>query len=302
MPYLNTAHVNNNYIARPNQSKNVLKIHCRLYNEISGVSSGYSEKIVVHGNVMDLRGGYSYNDTIPNNGQVATYVGDPSMIIGNGGGGVSGERVRNVIVQHNFTYGGTGNPKDGVNCVAVNCPNSTVRNNIADFSFGDRTTAYVGPYGYTGLSFAGTTTSTPDQTIGVRIYNNTMYSNLQNAETAAFVRISAPTSPNPEVANVRIKNNLWYLPFATTSRKGAYEVSLTAAPTDIVATNNTDSVTGGSATTSPNFVTQPPVSLSDWRPNTGSYAINNGTNVPVLRDFNNASRYGGTYDLGALLP
>ena len=302
MPYLNTAHINNNYIARPNQGKNVFKIHCRGYDDISSVSSGYSEKIVVTANVMDLRGGYSYGEVIPNNGRVATGVGTSDIVIGNGGVSPGGERVRNAIIQHNFTYACLGYAKDSYGFVAVGCPNVTVRNNIADFSIGNRTTATPGNYPYTGMYFCSVGSSTTqERTVGVRFYNNTSYSNLSNSETANFVYIQLPSPAYMNVDDVQIKNNIWYYPFAATTSKSAYRLSATAAPTKVVATNNTDSVAGGGAGASPNFVATPPVALTDWRPTTG-YAVNQGATVPVLRDFNQASRVGGIYDLGAVLP
>ena len=98
-----------------------------------------------------------------------------------------------------------------------------------------------------------------------------------------------------------MQNNLWYLPHATTTAKAAVGLGPSAAPTNVTHSNNTDSVTGGAPGNTPNFAAQPPVALADWRPTTG-YALNQGITVPVLRDFNNASRYGATYDLGAVLP
>ena len=306
MPYLNTVHVNNNYLARPNQTKNVLKIHCRGYNDISNVSSGYSEKIVVTANCMDLRGGYSYNAAIPNNGQTAVFVGACAMVIGNGGISPGGERVRNVIVQNNLTHSSLGNPKDKTEFIEANCPNMTLRNNIADFSMGDRVSSFSTPYAYASVHFAAVATSTTEQTSGVRIYNNTLYSNIFNAELATFVQISYAGGVNPEVNDVQIRNNLWYVPhhnaLSPASTREALGLGLNAAPTNVTSNAyNTDTVAGGLAKTSPNFVNTPPVLLADWRPNTGSYAIDSGATVPVLKDFNMATRT-GTYDLGAVLP
>lgn len=303
IPYFVGSHINNNYLARPNQGKNILKVHSRLYTNISGISgiTGYSEKLSIFGNFFDLRDGYSYGDVIPNNGQTATGVGDPSIIIGfgNGGeGGDGGEYCRNIVVENNYTQGSLGNPKDAYNFVNADCPVVTIRNNIADFSMGDRSTTYPGSYDYTQLFFARVSTSTPQQTAGVRIYNNTLYSNLAGAETAYFVRFS-DSATNPDADDTVIKNNIWYTPFHPNANKTAY-YNQNGACTNIVASNNTDN--GQTSTTSPNFVATPPVALADWRPNTGSYAIDNGATVPVLRDFNNVTRVGGTYDLGAVLP
>ena len=303
IPYINTSHINNNTLKRPNQGKNILKVHCRGYDHISSVSSGYSEKMVIASNVMDLRGGYSYGDAIPNNGQIANGVGTSDIIIGNGGPSPGGERCRNAIVEHNFTYACLGYSKDSYGMCGVGGPNMTVRNNIADFSIGDRTTATPGNYSYTGMYFGSvSSTNTQEQTVGVRFYNNTCYSNLSDSETADFINIGLTAGGYANVDDVKIQNNLWYYPHAITSSKAAYKLTGGASPTNLVSTYNTDTVAGGGTNTTPNFVATPPVALTDWRPNTGSYAINAGASVPVLRDFNMATRVGGTYDLGAVLP
>lgn len=297
IPYVNSSHISNNYIARPNQTKNVLKMHPRGYTNTVGVSTGYSEKIVVSGNEFDLRGGYSYNVAIPNNGQTATAVGDGSIIAGYGNSGEGAdERMRNVIVENNITYASLGHTKNTRSFISAQCPNFTVRNNIADFSLTTPTSTDI----YTHLHFAGVGTgNATEPTVGVYIYNNTMYSNMDNAETAYFVRISNATSPYPD--QTTIKNNIWYVPnHPNANRTVVYNPG--SVGTNITTSNNTDVVAGSGALTSPNFVATPPVALTDWRPNTGSYAIDAGATVPVLRDFNNASRYGGTYDLGAVLP
>lgn len=376
LPYLDRAHINNNYMARPNQGKNILKIHSFVYAQVPL----YTEKFVVSGNVLSLRGGYSYNTVIPNNGATASVVGDPSIIISNGG--ASGyEKTRNAIVENNITYGCLGNPKNAQSFIGVGGPHMTVRNNIADFSVDDRSSSYSGPDSFTAIQMASVTTSTDDPTIGVRIYNNTLYSNLYNAEVACFVSVTQPTSVTatgavgtpgvftstlshymtsgsklrlagappaplaagvdywvtptnltaatftisatnggaalaisgagtclvyrgPEVDDLIVKNNLWYLPNhnPANTRIAAVWLSGTpaAAPTNVVTSNNTDNVQN--ARVSPNFAVQPPALLTDWRPNAGSYAINTGATVPVLRDFNSANRYGGAYDLGAVLP
>lgn len=294
IPYVDRGHINNNYIARPNQTKNVVKIHSFIYD---AANTTWSEKFVMTANVMDLRGGYSYDLTAT---PPITRVGDCSIVIGSGGnGGIGGEWVRNGIVQNNFTYSGTENPKDSRGFIGIGCPNITVRNNIADFSVGDRTTAHSCPYPYTGMYFASVATSTADQTVGVRIYNNTMYSNLANAEFANFVLIQASGTGLPVVDQVSIKNNLWYLPYHTNANRTAYRNS-GGAGTNIVATNNTDD--GQTALVSPNFTVTPPVALADWKPKAGSYAIGSGATVPVLSDFNQAPRITGANHMGAVLP
>lgn len=297
MPYVNTAHVSNNTIKRPNQGKNVLKIHPRGYTNTIGVSNGYSEKVVVSGNVFSLRDGYSYNDVIPNNGATATMVGDCSLIIGYGNGGEgTDERLRSVIVENNITYASLGSPKNSISFIGAQCSNFTVRNNIADFSMGDRSSAFAGADGSNvHLHFAGVNTAnTADPTIGVNIYNNTMYSNLSNAGSAYFIRISDGANPDPDQINV--KNNIWYTPHHPNANRTAV-YNQNSAGTNVVTATNTDDVQ--TALVSPSFAVTPPVALTDWKPS--GYPVDAGTTVPVLRDFNMATR-SGTYDLGAVLP
>ena len=304
IPYFVGSHINNNYLARPNQGKNILKIQSRLYENIVGVSSGYSEKLSISGNIFSLRGGYSLGAAIPNNGQTATRVGEPSIIMGfgnSGEGGDANEYCRNIIVEQNFTRDTLGSPTDNMIFIAVNCPNVTVRNNIADFSKGDRSTGFAGSYSYTWGSFASITTSTPgQQTTGVRIYNNTMYSNLSNAERFYFVRYI--DSVYTDADDITIKNNLYYTPFHSNADRGAFYNQNGAAGPTLAVSNNSDTVAGSSVTPAPGFVAQPPVLLTDWRPNTGSYAIGTGAALPVMRDFNNVTRVGAGNHLGAVLP
>lgn len=278
LPYLLKAHVNNNYIARPNQTKNVLKIHSFDY----AVAALYSEKFVVFGNVLDLRGGYAYNGT------TVTEVGDCYIVMGNGGVG-SGERVRNAIIESNYTYGSRVQPKD-LRFISVGCPNVTVRNNIADFELGDGVSSYSTTFGYPTAVFAYVGTSTPDPTINVQIYNNTLYTNGVIGDNT-FVWLTGATTDY-----VTVQNNICYQPFAAVN-----QTQIVYNPDGVVhitASNNTTN----KATQNPNFGALPPTTLAHWKPGVGSYAIDSGTTVPVLRDFNNISRYGATYDLGAVLP
>ena len=302
IPYIHTSHISNNYIARPNQTKNALKIHSRGYENIVVIPgvSGWSEKFVVSANFTDLRGGYSHGETTNNSGNIASDVGysDMMIMVGSPSEGPN-ELLRNFIVENNYTQTCLGNTKDLNGFITVGCPNVTVRNNILDASVGDRTSLFNNNYPYLYMNFANVKSTTVDSTIGVRIYNNTMYSNMRNAENADFVRIL--TSAYGDVDQIKVQNNLWYFPHATTGAKAAIGLGLSAEPTNVTNSNNTDSVVGGAAGNTPNFVATPPVLLTDWRPTTG-YAVNQGATVPVLRDFNNASRYGAAYDLGAVLP
>lgn len=295
IPFIDRGHISNNYLARPNQAKNMLKINSVKHEDLAI----WTEKFVIGSNVFSDRNNYSYDGV--------TTTATPIQIMGIGSGGNTnpdgsgGEWVRNGIVENNYAQGCLGAPGAELVFALISCPNMTLRNNVVDFSVGDRTTTSSTPYSSTHVNFVSVTTSTPDTTVGVRIYNNTLYSNLANASKGNFVIVTVPTGLNITPDEITVKNNLWYLPHHINSEKTAiYRYS--GAGTNVVTENNTDSVAGGAAGNTPNFAVVPPVLLADWRPNTGSYAIDTGATVPVLRDFNNASRVGGPYDLGAVLP
>lgn len=291
IPFIDRSHISNNYIARPNQTKNALKIHSviHLYFPV------WSEKFTISANHITERGGYNWDGVNINRGY-ERIVG-----IGSGGnGGVGGEWVRNGIFENNYIESSLGKPKDSLVGMLIGCPNFTARNNICDFSVGDRVNGTTGDYAYTQLAFADIGTGTADQTVGVRLYNNTLFSNYTSAELAVFATVIAPTGGNPQADTIIVQNNILYLP---NHSSGINRQTLKQYPgstaTNITTTHNTDEVS--TIATTPNFVAYPPVALTDWRTTTG-YTINNGTSVPVLRDFNNANRYGSTYDLGAVLP
>lgn len=291
VPFMQRSHINNNFLARCNQEKNIFKIHSFIYSEVAE----YSEKNIISANVVDMRGGYSASST------TVAHTGYSYISIGNGGAG-GDERCRDFIVENNFTYGTLVNPKHS-QFVAIGGSNMTVRNNIADFSVGDRTTAYSGLYIYSSFNMATVNPSNSEDINGINIYNNTLYSNLVNAEVANFVILDDNTVLGVpyQVTGINIKNNIWYLPFhnPANTHKSVYHLAAGAAPTGIDASNNTDN--NGGISTSPGFVSTPPVTLADWRP-TAAWTVDNGATVPVLRDFNNATRVGGTYDIGAVLP
>lgn len=94
-----------------------------------------------------------------------------------------------------------------------------------------------------------------------------------------------------------VKNNISYQPYIGAWADKIVYLSGGATLAAYTASNNTVN-----QNTNPNFTATPPVTLADWKPNTGSYAISGGTSVPVLRDFNNASRVGAGNHMGAVLP
>lgn len=288
MPHTNTSHVNHNYLARPNQSKTCVRFHAFDYGQVAL----YSEKFIFSSNVIDMRNGYVLGGTTTG-GHTVTEVGFPTVFAGNGG--VSGnERVRNGIFENNYTYGTRGQTKGGV-LYEVGGPNMTIRNNIGDLWCGNgngadtsATGVFNTSYAYSNWQIVQVDGSTYNYSIGVNVYNNTVYSNTSNAE-APLVSLNDPNG-----STYVIKNNIGYFPYCTSWATTI--VYNPASSTGITASNNSTNTT-----TSPNFTATPPVGLTDWKPNTGSYAIGSGATVPVLQDFFRASRT-GTYSMGAVLP
>ena len=293
LPYLDRAHVTNNYIARPNQQKNALKIHSVIHKDFPV----WTEKFVVSGNVIDYQGGFSYDLTAT---PPVTETGMYHIEIGSGGNGaVGGEWGRNGIVENNFAIGCLGNPKSALIFAHIAWPTMTVRNNIADFSVGNRSSPQSTTYAFTVMGMvlidaggAQTIYTGPvDVTAGIRIYNNTLYSNLTNPNACQFVRTSGVCD------DIKIKNNLWYLPNRLEDFQYGIVYNNGGLATNIdtgTAANNT-----ASHLANPNFAVQPPVALADWRPTSG-YAVSGGATIPVVTDFNQSTRT--VASLGAVKP
>jgi len=137
----------------------------------------------------------------------------------------------------------------------------------------------------------------------VDIYNNTAFSSLNSnagVVVGAAIRVGA--------SNVNIKNNLIYVPSATSTTYPVFcfPAGSCAGYTGLVESNNsTGSLSGGSnqiRLTSPLFTATPPATLADFKPLAGSYAIapGGGATVPVWSDFFLVSR--PPHHLGAVLP
>lgn len=301
IPFIDRGHINNNHIKRPNQAKNSLKIHSFAYNEVAL----YSEKFVVSGNVIDLRNGYAYGDVI--DGETITAVGYNAITVGNGGSS-NNERVHNGIVENNLSIACAGQPM--VNeFMNVSCPNMTIRNNIFSVAIGDGVSPFTPNYNYSPTAASGhpasganvhmltiNTGGTVEAPIGIRCYNNSLYCNIDAMGECAFVQQNGAGA-----SDIQIVSNLWYHPFVVVQNTNRVTLSNLGGATGLTVTNNTNDTTLKDRT-SPNFGALPPVALSDWKPGAGSYAIATSGTPVCLRDFNNASRYGGFNHMGAVLP
>jgi hypothetical protein len=114
----------------------------------------------------------------------------------------------------------------------------------------------------------------------VHVYNNTFYSN----STGNFFPIAFFTG-----AGMAAKNNLGYAPLSTSRDmiSGSAAMSNNSSDTDVLLT--------------PGFAVPAPVVPADFALGAASYAINDGTGVPVFSDFFRLDRpQGGALDLGAV--
>jgi hypothetical protein len=155
------------------------------------------------------------------------------------------------------------------------------------------TGAAISDYSAHTLVGVGTRGIEPPPT-NIWIYNNSVY----NADAAEFSMVMVNSGVG---SNIDVRNNAAYAPNST--RNGANSnntptvlTDLQGAPNVTYSTNSSDS----QVKTSPLFATTP-VLATDWKPVTGSYAIDSGTPVPVWSDFFRTSRPpNGIFDIGAV--
>jgi hypothetical protein len=274
IPNMNRSTVKHNLIKLPLSAKNALKFHAS--NFVS--TSQYTEKVCVSANVLDNRDG--------NYGILEFIVA--------GNGRPSDERVRDFIFESNIAYCDKTNPVDGAGFILLGgAQRMTIRNNIADFR---GTTDYQ--YTTVGLVNIDSNASNGGTAVAeIRVYNNTFYGDISGTgsgwsgpEVDVLVRNYAS-----DTTDVIAKNNIVYAPSST--RNAEIVFYNPSGASGFSESNNSTS-----KSTSPLLTTMPPAVLADWVPTGPSYAVNTGTPTPALRDFNNATRVGGTYDMGAVLP
>jgi chitodextrinase/PKD repeat protein len=181
------------------------------------------------------------------------------------------ERLRDLIIERNWFVGGAGTQVH----LTLNAARSTVRNNIIDLSGSTFSEQY-------GVSVARR--GVEPVADGNRIYNNTIFFSGSTDFTGVQVQSGA--------TNTVVKNNLGY----------ALSASPKTMVSDSSASTTKDHNTGdvGSLTTNPSFASGSPSVPAHFKIQTGSYAKDAGTSVPVFSDFFRLSRpQNGSFDLGA---
>lgn len=185
-------------------------------------------------------------------------------------------RQRNVIVENNIIRS-----KMGSCLITEVCSRFTFRNNIC------HTSGNTYPIHVTYQNAVGTPAASDS-----KFYNNTIYkpdASLANGFSAFL--LEAGTS------GTLISNNLSYAPADTADAYGAG-----SAPTLIAGTGTYTASNNSTPTQIKNtkpWAATTPAAAADYTPNTGNYAINGGTSVPVIKDFFN-STITGTREIGAI--
>jgi hypothetical protein len=242
-----------------------------VYDPANG-ASGYTEHIVISDNRIENGPGAAW----------AVVVGPKNT--------ASEERVRDVIAERNRFVGAAHSGDQNMFVVQDSVKETTARNNICDMS---AATGIVSCFsaGKSGSTSLGTP---PDR---YRIYNNTAYSGstagFRFMEIKAFPPVFAPPT------NVTLQNNLLYAPSASYTR-----LVWTTCPGALCPEQLNNSTDAQIKKVSPVFAATPPVSVADYTPGAGSYAISFGAPVPVWSDFFGTLRpqsgVPGTIDMGAI--
>jgi hypothetical protein len=262
-PYIDRGVISHNYLARPASSK-----HCWTLRGADQARTGVligagmtTQKVVAAENVF-------FNDL-----SAWTVTVAPQNT------GVD-ERLKDVIVERNYFVGGSGTNIAFVSRGSVT--NLSVRNNIFNL------TGNAGSSGPSAMSLSGYSDLVVPVSSGHVIANNTIY-------RSDAVLNSVGVNLGVNAANYTIKNNLMYAPMA--SSKAVINGTIGGL------------VTGGNssntqASTSPFFQTLPSgnaLATTDFKPTSGSYAINAGDYMPVFDDIYRATRT-GAYSIGAVGP
>ena len=168
------------------------------------------------------------------------------------------ERLRNNIFERNWVLTAVNGASAGMQ---INAQYITVRNNLFDVTLGGGGTAMG--IGVTGIE--------PGPT-GIKVYNNSVYSNSTGGFSIANINAGVLTAP----PGITAYNNIGYAPIslgAAIFNNGCGDGCLTQS-------NNTMNA----VSQNPNFVS---VATNNWKPQAGSYAIGAGAPmlVPVWSDF-----------------
>jgi len=200
--------------------------------------------------------------------------------------------MRNIIAERNWYHATSTLAAD--NMIWIRASNVTIRNEIIDMSHLR--------YFETIRVLSSTTGMTAPS--NVDIFNNTFYSSTNSGSDGTVDVVAVDGGPSG-VSNVRMKNNLVYMP----ALSAGYSALIRCAPssgngctehTGIEVSNNTANTS--QIKTSPLFTNGSGTysAPSDFQLSVGSYAIGGGIVVPVWSDFGGDTRTStSTFDIGA---
>lgn len=184
-------------------------------------------------------------------------------------------RQRNVIVESNFIR-----CKGNSAIITEVCSGLTIRSNII-YTSGSTYPIHLSYQNAVG-------TPAPSDT---RIYNNTFYK-PDSSLSAGFSAMLLATG----TSGTLVKNNLAYAPTATADAYGSGSgPTLIAGSGTYTASNNS---TASNIKNDKPWAATAPTADVDFTPS-GSYAVNGGTDVPVIKDYFNAT-ITGTREIGAI--
>jgi hypothetical protein len=263
--YMGKGIISNNYIARAGATQHALKLHAPTWCDNTVTPGCNYTNDTMTSTVFTIGTGYTEKVVISDNKFVgASNAWTVSMGPQNG---QSDERVRDVIAERNWFVGGTGTQV----AIESSATEVTIRNNICDTTVAASHLCFS--IGQRGIE------PPPNN---AHIYNNTLYS----GSTGSFAGVSIDTTPT----NVSVINNLGSSPLASS----ATMVNGTGASGFVAMSNSTGSQI---KSTTPGWVTSPPLVPMDYKLTSGSYALGIGASVPVFSDFFLQTRAG--FDLGA---
>jgi hypothetical protein len=277
------------HVARFAGIKNGIIANCDMANGRAGYGGGSSGVLTVRGftNNADnsiFSGIYTERVIVRDNKLYSTVGNNYVMHMGTQGD-YDAVRHRNNIIENNYIESTTAGP------VWNRSATCTIRNNII--------TCTDNPYGI--LCNSRSDYGAPEVT-GTRIYNNTIWKRAKSSGANGFTGIyfGANAAPSAAVTDVEIHNNICYAPLDTVSGTQNFPYPMMfeqggAGSFSYLAYNNSND---SQVKNNKPWAATTPAAYVDYTPS-GSYAVNGGISVPVVKDFFNAT-ITGTREIGAI--
>lgn len=254
LDYLGSAAITNNSLTNGPADKETIAIRGTEQNSAGSTYAQYvlpfsspTNKVVVADNELTVDSAYGLNVGPAND----------TIVV----------RVQDVISERNFYRAVPGITA----CSGGVCANAAVRTKANGHSIRNEIVNFDN-FKFCNLIQAGSASTGMPAANNIRVYNNSAFSATTACGAGVFADLQAG------VSNIKIKNNLAYLPSAAAGVSPAFCAGGCGAH-DI--TNNTSTFAG--FTTDPTFANNnaPLLGVGDWKPGTAVV----GTTVPVFSDF-----------------